>query len=429
MEMNPHVDTVDLSPMPKDQDEVAMRGTMASFEEGISFGAYLGDTTGTIIEPPGYMRQTFSGAQPSNANGQAEGERIRNSFRSGSLWSLKKLPAKFESGAVTNRRLEETKKNLTFKPDKTYTAELGPLSKRAEKFLGTSYDKVNMLNKLDVDEDKFRNEYFSRKPFNVSSGVNKHPASGFIYPDFGPGAAIPDDAIARKPRDEDFIAGPFYKCVPLRATEIPRTKAKFFVENIYKQMRTDWSHLMFSVKLTKDEIVIKFPTTSQELPAENALHKYMSRQAAHGDPQSWGLRKRGDRWGTIEIPTLSDNSSSISTVLNEQTQAQEPMMTFSYFLPWVAASIKIVTKKAAKASRKHVIDERQRKIDEEKRLEHAFQQEIALAEMEKRRTEINSRGGNKARTRTKLTDANINLDELMKRRAGAGPKVRQNTVI
>ena len=411
------------------QEEVPLGGTMESFEEGMSFGGLLGDTTGPIIEPPGYMRQTFSGAQPSNANGQAEGERIRNSFRSGSLWSLKKLPAKFESGAVTTRRLEETKKNLTFKPDKTYVAELGPLSKRAEKYLGTSYDKVNMLHKLHVDEDKFRNEYFSRKPFKVSAGVNKHPASGFIDPDFGPGAAIPDDAIARKPRDEDFIAGPFYKCVPLKATEIPRTKAKFFVESIYKQMRTDWSHLMFSVKLTKEEIVIKFPTSSQDLPAENALHKYMSRQAAHGDPQSWGLRKRGDRWGTVEIPTPSDISSSISSVLNEQTQALEPMMTFSYFLPWIAASIKIVTRNAAKASRQHVIDERQKKIDEERRLERAYQQEKYFSEMEKRKTEI-GKTGNKMRMRTKITDSNINLDELMKRRAGtrAGGG-RQNTVI
>ena len=46
---------------------------MASFE-GDFFGAYLGDTTGTIVEPPGYKRQTFFGAQPSNANGQAEGK-------------------------------------------------------------------------------------------------------------------------------------------------------------------------------------------------------------------------------------------------------------------------------------------------------------------------------------------------------------------
>ena len=45
----------------------------------------------------------------------------------------------------------------------------GAAVQESKKFLGTSYDKVNMLNKLDVDEDKFRNEYFSQ-PFNVSSG-------------------------------------------------------------------------------------------------------------------------------------------------------------------------------------------------------------------------------------------------------------------
>jgi hypothetical protein len=375
-------------------------------------GGTLPDTD-YLVNPPGYMRQTFSGAQPSNANGQAEGERIRNSFRSGSLWSLKKLPAKFENGAVTNKRIEHTKKNLTSKPQKVYSSELGPLSKRAEKYENTSYDKVNMLSKLNVDETKFRNEAFSRKPFTTPAGVNKHPASGFIDPDFGPGAAIPDDFIARKPKEETFIAGPFYKCVPAQAREVPRTKAKFFVENLYKQLRVDWAHLMFSVKLTKNEIVIKFPTTSQELPPENALYKYMLRQAAHGDPQSWGLRKRGDRWGTVEVPTPSDASSSISSVLHEQTQAMEPMTTFSYYLPWVVSGLHAVTKKAAHSQRQLIRDERQKKIDEEKRFETAFQDEQS--------SNSSSKQSKKSivRTRTKL-DTDIDLVELMKRRASKG---------
>ena len=52
-----------------------------------------------------------------------------------------------------------------------------------------------------------------------------------------------------------------------------------------------------------------------------------------------------------------------------------------------------------------------------------------MGKTEKRKTEI-GKVGNKMRMRTKITDSNINLDELMKRRAGAkAGGGRQNTVI
>ena len=363
------------------------------------------------VEPPAYMRQTFSGAQPANANNYAESDRVRNSFRSGALWSLKKLPTNMKSGQVVLRRLENTKNNLAAVPRVMHVAELGPLSSRAEKYVGTSYDKVNTLNKLDVDEKKFCIEYFSRKPFSIPVGSRKQAADGFINPDFGPGGGIDDEIILRKPKDSEFIAGPFYKCVPPQASEVPRSEAKRFVKSLYKQLTTDWSHLMFSVKLTNEEIVIKFPTVSQTLPPENALQKYMKRQAAHGDPQSWGLRKRGDRWGTIEIPTPSDESTSISSVLHEQTQAREPLLTFSFFLPWVTTGLGIATKSAKNAQRTHVRLEKQKKIDEERRIENLFQHE-------KNEHKAKLSNLNRQRGRARSSVSNISLDELAKRRMG-----------
>ena len=211
-----------------------------------------------LVPPPLYMRQTLSGAQPAGANNFAEADRVRNSFRCGSLWSVKKLPTNIRSGEVAKQRLKQTKINLTSVKPVKRISEPGPLSIRAEKYVGTSYDKVNALHKLDVDEKKFHMEFFSRKPFSIPIGSTKVKADGFINPDFGPGHGMGDEIILRKPRDVDFIEGPFYKCVPAGASEVPRSDAKGYVKSLYKQLTRDWPHLMFSAKLTSDEIVVKF---------------------------------------------------------------------------------------------------------------------------------------------------------------------------
>ncbi len=388
--------------------------TSASFNQFIPLHDGSGPSTRpelTLVTPPLYMRQTFSGAQPAGANNFAEADRVRNSFRSGSHWSVKKLPKCIKSGEVSKERLQQTKINLTKVKPVKHLSEPGPLSIRAEKYVGTSYDKVNTLHKLDVDEKKFQMEFFSRKPFSIPVGSSKVKADGFIDPDFGPGGGISDEIILRKPRDTDFIEGPFYKCVPAGASEVPRSEAKGYVKSLYEQLTRDWSHLMFSVKLTSDEIVIKFPISSQTMPPDDALQRYMKRQAAHGDPQSWGLRKRGDRWGTIEVPPGVESSNSISSVLNEQTKAREPMLTFSFYLPWVTVGVATVTKAARDAHRARIRKERQRKIDGERRFEMDFQE----AQREARRAKTSQ---SQQRGRSRSSISNFSLDELMKRRSG-----------
>ena len=382
-------------------------------QDGSGLDTQPGDSL-AFVPPPLYMRQTFSGAQPAGANNFAEADRVRNSFRSGSLWSVKKLPKSMKSGEVTKERLKQTKTNLTTVKPVKHLAEPGPLSIRAEKYVGTSYDKVDTLHKLDVDEKKFQMEFFSRKPFSIPVGSSKVKSDGFIDPDFGPGGGINDEIILRKPKDADFIEGPFYKCVPAGASEAPRSEAKGYVKSLYEQLTRDWSHLMFSVKLTPDEIVIKFPATSQTLPPEDALQKYMKRQAAHGDPQSWGLRKRGDRWGTIEVPSGLQDANSISSVLNDQTQAREPMLTFSFFLPWVTVGVATVTKAARDAQRARVRNAKQRLIDEKRRIEADFLEE----QRQSRMTKITEGRQQRGRSVRRSSVSNISLEELMKKRTG-----------
>ena len=64
------------------------------------------------VAPPRFMNQTFSQTQMALGGSYSEAERVRNSFRTGSFWSLKKLPAKIEPGEVSKLRTQQTTKNL-----------------------------------------------------------------------------------------------------------------------------------------------------------------------------------------------------------------------------------------------------------------------------------------------------------------------------
>ncbi len=335
-------------------------------------------------EPPRFMNQTFSCAQPSLAGSYSEAERVRNSFRTGSYWSLKKLPAQIEPGEISKLRALHTTQNLVVRSEQNSKNEMNALSRRTEKYIGTRYDKPDMLQKLHIDQQKYHIDSFSRRAFTVTATGGTHKGEGFVSPDFGAGAAIPGDCLARKPEESKFLFGPFYQNVPPIAKEVPKSKAKGWVKQLYAQLSEDWSGLIFSVKLTEQEIVIKFPTQCQALPAESALQKYMLRLASHGNPGKWGLRKRGDRWGVMEVPQtmLGDGerfNTSISDVLADQTANGEAMITFSYFLPWIKSGLRKVTKATGKSARDRVLREKEKKIAEEAAMEAKFQEEQAHA--------------------------------------------------
>ena len=327
------------------------------------------------VEPPRFMNPTFSGAQPARSGGYNEAERVRNSFRTGSFWTLKKLPAQIEPGEISKQRKVQTSQNLVVRPDHAKLLSFsGPLSCRAEKYIGTEFNKPDLLRKLRVDEEKYRSDAFSRRVFTVPASQASHKGANFVSPDFGPGGAAPPDLLTRKPEERKFLFGPFYQNVPPVATEIPKSNAKGWVKSLYEQLAEDWAGLIFSIKLTAQEIVIKFPTKSQHLPAESALTKYMLRQATHGNPQKWGLSKRGDRWCVMEVPQSQhpDDNTSISQVLAAQVAAGEPMLTFSFYLPWETCGLRKVTQKASRVARDRARHDRDITTARELALEAAF---------------------------------------------------------
>lgn len=373
------------------------------------------------VEPPRFMNQTFSGAQPARTGAYNEAERVRNSFRTGSYWSLKKLPAKIEPGEVSKQRKVQTSQNLVSRPDHVKLAtQSGPLSTRAEKYVGSQYDKPDVLRRLRVDEEKYQCDAFSRRVFTVPAQMRTHKGANFVSPEFGAGAAVAADCLARKPNESTFLYGPFYQNVPATASEIPRTQAKGWVKSLYQQLAEDWAELIFSIKLTAQEIVIKFPTQSQRLPAESALAKYMLRQAGHGNPQKWGLRKRGDRWCVMEVPQLGASGNldngSISTILAEQTVAGEPMLTFSFFLPWETAGLQKVTKQAGQAARDRVRMKRDKIAGKEAELEASFQRE--QADQAGTIEVASSVGGRNARQSTMASINNTQINMFQQRGRG-----------
>jgi hypothetical protein len=289
-----------------------------------------------------------------------------------------------------------------------------PLLERSEKYISTRFEKPDKLRKLAVDEENYQIEGFARRPFVTPSGLNPHPAAGFINPDFGPGGAAQWDSLARKEEDHTFIAGPFYKSVPATATTVPKENAKRWVKELYEQLAIDWSNLLFSVKLTDQEIVVKFPA-SQTLPPEGALVKYMLRLAGHGNPQKWGLKKRGDRWCVIENPmqnSIADNSSS--GVISKS----EFLLTFAFYLPWVRHGLRNVTKAAGNAARLKVHQKRAETAREQSKYDKAFE----LEQEEQKRTPLSS-------GRARITADVSNDVHGFHRNRNAGPKISFKNVV
>jgi len=211
--------------------------------------------------PPRYLQPTFASALMPISTNYGEGERVRNSFLSGSFWSLKKLPSKLEAGEVNTIRREHTSTNLLKKKKKAVKANGqgawgGPLDIPIP-YYGTPMDRADDIKRENTEQEKLRIDSFSRKPFSVPGGINQHPAANFIYPDFGQGGAIPPDLLCRKDVTDTFIFGPFSKCVPAgKPLEVSHGEAKKWVKMLYQQLAEDWASLTFSVRLTMQVVCL-----------------------------------------------------------------------------------------------------------------------------------------------------------------------------
>ena len=156
-----------------------------------------------------YLNPTLSSSLPYYGN---ELERIRNSYRCGSWYSIKTLPSKLGTGTIRLARKERITDNLVSNRVKD---AFKPASKRSENFhrseyigdasvdgcycsywfdvsqscsfthsTGTDFEKMRSMNNYWMEDQNRKTYSFSRKPFIITSRVRSLTEDIFFDPDY-----------------------------------------------------------------------------------------------------------------------------------------------------------------------------------------------------------------------------------------------------
>ncbi len=336
-----------------------------------------GKTSGPL---PGYLQPTFSSKTTSYLH--AEVERVTNSYRTGSFWSLKKLPDKIEPGKIQTLRIKWQNDNLAVKSN-NFVVRSSPSSLPSNRleYIGTDYHKNEFINRQNLEENRLRLEGSSKKAFFPASNRIKDKFEdifenpNFQYPYMGPSkGALQFDRMLRNGKsytDDDLPGkGKHHKHKTSGETnkeeggqaeaesEIgsPKMKkndkdfythnAKEWAQKIYSQLSIDWPHMKFKMRfIEQGELLVQFDIsafTSGDGRAEiNAsIHKYMSTLIAHGIAAECGMVKRGDRWGVVEFDVFRrskpDHKESGQNQLDTTDKSDAiPLLTYSMVAPWV----------------------------------------------------------------------------------------------
>lgn len=298
----------------------------------------------------GYMTPTMASVLPPYLCGEVE--RVKNSYRTGSYNSIKKLPTNLEAGQIRQTRKQHITENLlinsnnVFKPSSILKNE--PFHK--PEYIGTDFDKMKNLHKYVQDEEKIQTDSLSRKPFVIQSRIRAKTEDIFHDPEYrfpgmGPGTGLKRlESMVRDNSEEDkIILEPGY-VLESKLNATSGLQVKEWTQKIHTKLVKDWSQYKFRVKFTKsNELVIQFqkPTNATITtatataaggeggagnkascaplnvifpPPNNTLNKYMHNLATHGLASTFGLKKRGDRWNIIEVEYVNSNGSKDGTI-------------------------------------------------------------------------------------------------------------------
>eukprot|EP01039_Chlorochromonas_danica_P007112 gene7112-7864_t len=272
---------------------------------------------------PSYLLPTVSSTLPPYQHGEIE--RIRNSYRTGSCCTIKKLPNALQSGAIQSLRKKQIVENLILAHEQPFkpSSRLKDHVFTPHSHITMNYDKTSYINKHVVEEEKVRTDSYSRKPFVVSSRIrfkfeDIFDNPNFVYPNMGPGVHTETMTRSESMPTEETKFSP-------EVTKLTH-KRKLMIEEwskiIFRQLEKDWKEYSFRIRFLKSqELVIQFrkPDKGKENenstsptvpfpPPNNALLRYMQHLATHGVANDWQLQKRGDRWHVWE----GDNQSHVS---------------------------------------------------------------------------------------------------------------------
>lgn len=142
-----------------------------------------------------YMQPTMASVLPPFLCGEVE--RVRNSYRTGSFNTIKKLPSQIRPGHIRQTRKQQITENLlissnnVFKPTSIKKNE--PFHR--PEYIGTDFEKMKNLNKILMEEEKVQTDSLSRKPFVTTSRIRSKTEDIFHDPEYrfpgmGPGTGL-----------------------------------------------------------------------------------------------------------------------------------------------------------------------------------------------------------------------------------------------
>jgi hypothetical protein len=326
---------------------------------------------------PGYLRQTVSSITTSSCS--SESERIAKSFRGGSFYSIKKLPARLLPGVIDESRKLNIAESLSNKPLATYKARTVPVYFTPITYSRTEYNKLAENEREEAQFQRLTTLSFSRKPFTYSSSkvrLKNEDIFGneeYKYPILGPGKGVSElSTFVRQDftNAEKMIHGPFFVLGKGRDREAARDDIYSWCREIYEKISTDWSHLRYHMQVLEgQEIVVLFEMNTLRGDsdgsgsyAEVALSRFMGTMSRHGVAAERRLRKRGDRWRVLEwmevkpTPGATPPRDSIESGSDTASSVMVEVVVYSFFAPWVTSAQNKAHRHAAKTNRRHTRD-------------------------------------------------------------------------
>ena len=342
-------------------------------EEGSIHDAFVAATADTLDsmiesmqgqkeEPPAYMKQTWASTRPNCGND--ESERVRNSFRTGSWWTIKKLPADLAAGNVENARKRNVIKNRLGKREFQYKAMTVTNYFTPMQYQYSDFDKADMNEKNERERSQMKMTSFNREPFSVSNRIKTRTEDTFSdkeykVPYMGPGAdKLNMSQITRADtfNVSQFTAGPFNPAGK-KQSDVTRSLIREWITKIYETLAEFWPTLRYIIKWTgEDEMDITFSFDPKDgadgaIPPNNALLKFMNALATTGLAAELKLTRRGDRWN-VPFP-------------REPVEGVPPGLQFVFYAPWIKRGY-VTVRKAMSAYQRDMVRDKRDKEDARK---------------------------------------------------------------
>jgi len=335
----------------------------------------IGSSSSDASFPPRYLKSTVASSLPPYLN--VEVERVANSYRCGSYWSLKKLPNKMRAGNVQLSRKDHTMENLLGKAAGPFVVKSIQKESAMPKFMANDFHRLEDISRNHLESERLRMYSDIRKPFQTSSTRIKTKYEdtfedlGYQFPYTGPGQCLRGlDAMVRTDvvDESKFLMGAFH--LSTGRPEVSHRLTKEWTRRMYEMISKDWPMLWFKVRSTQtDEFLIQF-NYDENITSTlfSALSRYMHNFASCTLCTEFGLKKRGDRWGkqeVIVIPHKSHDSSTMDDISCEYSNRNQDSawITYSMYAPWVTG-VRSTNIAASKVQRAEVKAHKSKKLYE-----------------------------------------------------------------